>query len=196
MTARRIQAHLEERYGAEVSPSLISSVTDAEAEEVKAWQSRPLDVLYPIVYLDCIHLKVRDAGAVRAKAVYLILGINMTGEKERLGVWIAQTEGAKFWQQVVTDLKNRGVPDIFIACVDLLKAFPEAIETVFPRTDIQRCIVHMADHSLNYVSWNLREEVATDLRAIYSATAVDDTEQQLAVFAEKWREAYPPIVQS
>jgi len=127
-TVREIQGHLEEMYGTEVSPTLISSVTDAVIDEVKAWQSRPLDTLYPIVYLDCIHVKVRDSGTVRAKAVYLALGINMAGEKELLGIWIAQTEGAKFWLQVVTELKNRGVQDIFIACVDGLKGFPEAIE--------------------------------------------------------------------
>jgi len=126
MTVREIQGHLEEMYGTEVSPTLISSVTDAVIDEVKAWQSRPLDALYPIVYLNCIHVKVRDAGSVRTKAVYLALGINMAGEKELLGIWIAQTEGAKFWLQVVTELKNRGVQDIFIACVDGLKGFPEA----------------------------------------------------------------------
>ncbi len=196
MTVREIQGHLEEMYGTEVSPSLISSVTDAVADEVKAWQSRPLDALYPIVYLDCIHVKVRDAGTVRAKAVYLALGINMAGEKELLGIWIAQTEGAKFWLQVVTELKNRGVQDIFIVCVDGLKGFPEAIETVFPKTDVQLCIVHLVRYSLNYVSWKLRKEVAADLRTIYSATTVEDAEQQLAEFEEKWGEAYPPIVQS
>lgn len=196
MTVREIQAHLEEMYGTEVSPSLISSVTDAVADEVKAWQSRPLDALYPIVYLDCIHVKVRDAGTVRAKAAYLALGINMAGEKELLGIWIAQTEGAKFWLQVVTELKNRGVQDIFIACVDGLKGFPEAIEAVFPKTDVQLCIVHLVRYSLNYVSWKLRKDVATDLRTIYSATTVEDAERQLAEFEEKWGEAYPPIVQS
>ena len=196
MTVREIQAHLEEMYGTEVSPSLISSVTDAVTDEVKAWQSRPLDGLYPIVYLDCIHVKVRDAGTVRAKAVYLALGISMAGEKELLGIWIAQTEGAKFWLQVVTELKNRGVQDIFIACVDGLKGFPEAIETVFPKTDVQLCIVHLVRYSLNYVSWKLRKEVAADLRTIYSATTVGDAEQQLAEFEDKWGEAYPPIVQS
>ncbi len=136
MTVREIQGHLEEMYGTEVSPSLISSVTDAVIEEVKAWQSRPLDALYPIVYMDCIRVKVRDSGAVRIKAVYLALGIKLEGEKELLGIWIAQTEGAKFWLQVVTELKNRGVSDIFIACVDGLKGFPEAIETVFPKTAV------------------------------------------------------------
>ena len=143
MTVREIQGHLQEMYGAEVSPSLISSVTDAVMDEAKAWQARPLEALYPIVYLDCIHVKTRDSGAVRAKAVYLALGINMAGEKEILGLWIAQTEGAKFWLQAVTELKNRGVVDIFIACVDGLKGFPEAIETVYPQTAVQLCVVHM-----------------------------------------------------
>jgi putative transposase len=196
MTVREIQGHLEEMYGTEVSPTLISSVTDAVADEVKTWQSRPLDALYPIVYLDCIHVKVRDAGAVRAKAVYLALGINMAGEKELLGIWIAQTEGAKFWLQVVTELKNRGVQDIFIACVDGLKGFPEAIETVYPKTAVQLCIVHMVRYSLNYVSWKLRKEIAADLRTIYTAATVEEAEQQLDEFEAKWGEAYPPIVKS
>ena len=172
MTVREIQAHLEEMYGTEVSPTLISSVTDAVMDEVKTWQARPLDALYPIVYLDCIHVKARDSGAVRVKAVYLALGVNLSGEKELLGLWIAQTEGAKFWLQVVTELKNRGVQDIFIACVDGLKGFPEAIEAVYPKTAVQLCIVHMVRHSLNYVSWKLRDQVAADLKRIYqSATA-------------------------
>ena len=196
MTVREIQGHLEEMYGTEVSPTLISSVTDAVADEVKAWQSRPLDALYPIVYLDCIHVKVRDAGTVRAKAVYLALGINMTGEKELLGIWIAQTEGAKFWLQVITELKNRGVQDIFIACVDGLKGFPEAIETVYPKTAVQLCVVHLVRYSLNYVSWKLRKEVALDLRAIYAAATVEEAEQRLDEFEAKWGAAYPPIVQS
>lgn len=196
MTVREIQGHLEEMYGTEVSPTLISSVTDAVIDEVKAWQSRPLDALYPIVYLDCIHVKVRDTGTVRAKAVYLALGINMAGEKELLGIWIAQTEGAKFWLQVVTELKNRGVEDIFIACVDGLKGFPEAIETVYPKTAVQLCIVHMVRYSLNYVSWKLRKEIAADLRTIYAATTVEEAEQNLNKFEEKWGTAYTPIVQS
>jgi putative transposase len=164
MTVREIQSHLEEMYGTEVSPTLISSVTDAVIEEVKAWQARPLDALYPIVYLDCIHVKVRE-GHVRVKAVYLAIGINMAGEKEVLGLWIAQTEGAKFWLQVVTELKNRGVQDIFIACVDGLKGFPEAIEAVYPHATVQLCIVHMVRNSLNYVSWKMRAEVAADLKS-------------------------------
>lgn len=196
MTVREIQGHLEEMYGTEVSPTLISAVTDAVLDEVKTWQSRPLDALYPIVYLDCIHVKVRDSGAVRVKAVYLALGINLAGEKELLGLWIAQTEGAKFWLQVVTELKNRGVTDIFIACVDGLKGFPEAIEAVFPRTAVQLCIVHLVRYSLNYVSWKLRKEVAADLRAIYTAATVEEAERQLGAFEEKWGEAYPSIGQS
>jgi putative transposase len=196
MTVREIQGHLEEMYGAEVSPTLISSVTDAVVDEVKAWQSRPLDALYPIVYLDCIHVKVRDAGSVRAKAVYLALGINLNGEKELLGIWIAQAEGAKFWLQVITELKNRGVQDIFIACVDGLKGFPEAIETIFPKTDVQLCIVHMVRYSLNYVSWKLREQVALGLKAVYGAATVEEAEQRMDEFEAEWGAAYPPIVQS
>ena len=196
MTVREIQGHLEEMYGTEVSPTLISSVTDAVADEVKAWQSRPLDALYPIVYLDCIHVKVRDSGTVRAKAVYLALGINMAGEKELLGIWIAQTEGAKFWLQVITELKNRGVQDIFIACVDGLKGFPEAIETIYPKTAVQLCVVHLVRYSLNYISWKLRKEVALDLRTIYAAATVEEAEQRLDEFEEKWGAAYPSIAQS
>ena len=196
MTVREIQSHLEEMYGTEVSPTLISSVTDAVIDEVKAWQARPLDALYPIVYLDCIHVKARDAGAVRVKAVYLALGINLAGEKELLGIWMAQTEGAKFWLQVVTELKNRGVQDIFIACVDGLKGFPEAIEAVFPHTAVQLCIVHLVRYSLNYVGWKLRKAVAADLRAIYTAATVEEAEQRLTAFEQTWGEAYPSIAQS
>ena len=183
-------------YGTEVSPTLISSVTEAVMEEVKAWQARPLDALYPIVYLDCIHAKVRDSGAVRVKAVYLALGVNLNGEKELLGLWVAQTEGAKFWLQVVTELKNRGVQDIFIACVDGLKGFPEAIEAVFPKTAVQLCIVHMVRYSLNFVSWKLRKAVAADLRTIYTAATVEEAELRLTEFDTKWGADYPSIVQS
>jgi putative transposase len=196
MTVREIQGHLQEMYGAEVSPSLISSVTDAVMDEAKAWQGRPLEALYPIVYLDCIHVKTRDSGAVRAKAVYLALGINMAGEKEILGLWIAQTEGAKFWLQVVTELKNRGVADIFIACVDGLKGFPEAIEAVYPQTAVQLCVVHMVRHSLNYVSWKMRKVVAADLKTIYSASTADDALLRLEEFADQWGQDYPTIVKS
>src|SRR5204863_1153332 len=173
-----------------------ASVTDAVIEEVTAWQSRPLDALYPIVYLDCIHVKVRDAGAVRIKAVYLVLGVNLQGEKELLGIWIAQTEGAKFWLQVITELKNRGVTDIFIACVDGLKGFPEAIESVFPQTDVQLCIVHLVRHSLNYVGWKQRKEVARELKLIYTAATDGEAEQRLAEFGLKWDAKFPMIAKS
>lgn len=196
MTVREIQGHLEEMYGTEVSPTLISSVTDAVIEDAKAWQARPLDALYPIVYLDCIHVKARDAGTVRAKAVYLALGINLNGEKELLGIWIAQTEGAKFWLAVVTELRNRGVQDIFIACVDGLKGFPEAIEAVYPKTAVQLCIVHLVRYSLNYVSWKLRKAVAADLRTIYAAATLAEAEKGLLEFEEKWGKDYPSIAQS
>jgi len=195
MTVREIQSHLQEMYGAEVSPSLISAVTDAVADEVKAWQARPLDAIYPIVYLDCIHVKVRE-GAVRVKAVYLAIGITMAGEKEVLGLWLAQTEGAKFWLQVVTELRNRGVQDIFIACVDGLKGFPDAIEAVFPKAVVQLCIVHMVRHSLNYVSWKRRKDVAADLRRIYTAATAEEAELMLGEFEARWDTEYLPIGQS
>ena len=196
MTVREIQSHLQEMYGAEVSPSLISSVTDAVMDEAKAWQARPLEALYPIAYLDCIHVKTRDAGAVRAKAVYLALGINMADQKELLGLWIAQTEGAKFWLQVVTELKNRGVQDIFIACVDGLKGFPEAIEAVYPQTAVQLCLVHRVLHSLNDVSWKMRKAVAAELRAIYASATLDEAQIRLHEFESKWGADYPTIVKS
>lgn len=193
LTVREIQAHLVEIYNTEVSPTLISSVTDAVLEEVGAWQTRPLDPIYPIVYLDCLHTKVRDSGSVRIKAVYLAIGVNLDGHKEVLGLWIAQSEGAKFWLQVVTELKNRGINDIFIACVDGLKGFPEAIETVFPKAAVQLCIVHLVRNSLNYVSYKMRQSVADDLKRIYQSATVMEAEQNLAEFEARWHEAYPTI---
>ena len=159
-------------------------------------QSRPLDALYPIVYLDCIHVKVHDSGAVRVKAMYLAIGVNLDGIKEVLGLWMAQTEGVKFWLQVVTELKNRGVTDIFIACVDSLKGFPDAIEAVFPKTAVQLCLVHMVRHSLNFVGWKQRKEVATDLRKIYTAATEDEGLRRLAEFEAKWDASFAPIGQS
>jgi putative transposase len=196
MTTREIQGHLEEIYGVEVSPSLISTVTDAVTDEVKAWQNRPLDALYPIVYMDAIRVKGRGNGHVVNKAVYLAIGITLDGVKEVLGMWVAETEGAKFWLQVVTELKNRGVQDIFIACVDGLKGFPEAIETVFPKAQVQLCIVHMVRNSLRYVSWKLRKEVAADLKVIYQSATAELAELNLTVFAQKWDESHPTISQS
>ncbi len=196
LSVREIQGHLEEMYGAEVSPALISSVTDAVSDDVKAWQARPLDAVYPILYLDCIHVKVRDAGAVRNKAVFMAIGVNLDGHKEVLGLWIAQTEGAKFWLQVVTELKNRGVQDIFIACVDGLKGFPDAIEAVYPKAAVQLCIVHMVRNSLNFVPWKVQKEVAADLRLIYTAATSDEAELTLTAFEAKWDAQYQPIGQS
>jgi putative transposase len=196
MTTREIQGHLEDIYGVDISPTLISSVTDAVAEEVKIWQNRPLDVLYPIVYMDAVRVKVRDNGHVSNKAVYLALGVTMEGHKEVLGMWVAENEGAKFWLQIVTELQNRGVEDIFIACVDGLKGFPEAIETVFPRTQVQLCLVHMMRHSLKYVSWKQRKEVAADLKTIYQAPTAEQAEMNLSAFEAKWDKTHPSIGQS
>jgi len=196
MTTRQIKQHLEEIYQVEVSPSLISSVTDAITDEVKAWQSRPLDAVYPILYLDALVVKVRESSHIQNKAVHLILGINTAGRKEVLGLWVTHNEGAKFWLQVLTDLKNRGVRDIFIACVDGLTGFPEAIEAAFPKTEVQLCIVHQVRNSLKYVSWKWRKEVAEDLKLIYTAATVAEAELNLEAFALKWDEQLPTISKS
>ena len=196
LSTREIQQHLEEIYGVEVTASLISSVTDEVLDEIKTWQNRQLDEVYPIMYLDAIQFKVRDNGHVKNKAIYLAIGVTIEGYKEVLGLWIAQTEGAKFWLQVVTELKNRGVRDIFIACVDGLKGFPEAIESVFPQSEVQLCIVHLVRHSLNYVGWKQRKEVAADLKLIYTAATDLEAEQRLAEFSRKWDEKFPMIAKS
>jgi len=196
LSTREIQQHLEEIYGVEVTAGLISSVTDEVIDEVRRWQNRQLDEVYPIMYLDAIQFKVRDNGHVKNKAIYLAIGVTMDGLKEVLGLWIAQTEGAKFWLQVVTELKNRGVTDIFIACVDGLKGFPEAIESVFPQTEVQLCIVHLVRHSLNYVGWKQRKEVAGDLKLIYTAATDGEAEQRLADFSLKWDAKFPMIAKS
>ena len=193
MTTRDIQAHFEESYGVEVSPTFISQVTNEVLDEVKQWQQRPLDALYPVVYLDCLVVRSRDSGAVQNKSVYLALGINTDGEKELLGLWMAQTEGAKFWLSVMNELKNRGVQDIFIACCDGLKGFPEAIEAVFPKTQVQLCIVHQIRHSLRYVNWKQRKVIAADLKRIYGAATLAEAELALAEFAEKWDDQHPTI---
>lgn len=196
LSTREIQQHLEEIYHVEVSAALISNVTEEVIDEVRAWQNRQLDTVYPIMYLDAIQFKVRDNGHVKNKAIYLAIGLTMEGMKEVLGLWIAQTEGAKFWLQVVTELKNRGVSDIFIACVDGLKGFPEAIESVFPQTTVQLCIVHLVRHSLNYVGWKQRREVAADLKLIYTAATDGEAEQRLADFSLKWDDKFPMISKS
>jgi len=196
MTTRDIQAHLEEMYGVDVSPTLVSQVTKAVQEDILLWQNRPLDEIYPIVYLDAIRVKVRQDGRVINKAVYLAVGINMDGHKEVLGMWVSETEGAKFWLQVVTELQNRGVRDIFIACVDGLKGFPEAIETVFPDTQVQLCVVHMVRHSLRYVSWKQRKEIAAGLKTIYAAPTIEEAELNLEKFETAWSDKYPTIAKS
>lgn len=196
LSTREIKQHLEEIYQVEVSPALISSVTDEVIDEVRAWQDRPLESFYPILYMDALQFKVRDGAQVRNKAVYLAIAVNMDGLKEVLGMWIAQTEGAKFWLQVVTELKNRGVEDILFACVDGLKGFPEAIETVYPKTEVQLCIVHMVRHSLNFVGWKQRKDVAADLRKVYTAATESEAETRLAEFADKWDARFPMIARS
>lgn len=196
MTTREIQGHLRELYGTDISPQLISAVTDSVMEDVAAWQSRPLDPVYPIVYLDALHVKMRLEGRVQSQAVYLALGITIEGRKELLGLWIGENEGAKFWLGVMTELTNRGVRDILIACVDGLKGFPDAIETVYPKTQVQLCIIHMVRHSLKYVGWKERKAVAADLRAIYTASTVEAAEQALDAFDRKWSGRFPSIAKS
>jgi putative transposase len=196
LTTREIEGHLLEIYGVEVSPALVSQVTEAVYAEVQVWQNRPLEEVYPIIYFDALWGKVRDNGAVVKVAVYLALGITMTGQKEVLGMWAAHSEGAKFWLHVLTELKNRGVRDIFIGCVDGLKGFPEAMEAVFPATQVQLCLVHMVRHSLSYVGWKERKAVAQDLKLIYRAATEPEAERALQAFEQKWDRKYPSISKS
>jgi len=197
MTVREIRGHLEELYGIEVSPDLISAITDAVLDEVAEWQNRPLDICYPLVFFDAIRVKIRDEGFVRNKAIYIALGILPDGTKEILGIWIEQTEGAKFWLRVMNELKNRGVADILIAVVDGLKGFPEAINAVFPQAVVQTCIVHLIRHSLEFVSWKDRKPVVPALRAIYRAKDAEAGLAALEAFdAGFWGQRYPAIAQS
>jgi putative transposase len=196
MTTREIEGHLLEIYGVEISPTLVSQVTEAVMADVVSWQSRPLEEVYPIVYFDALWGKVRENGQVAKIAVYLALGITMAGHKEVLGMWAANTEGAKFWLHVLTELKNRGVRDIFIGCVDGLKGFPEAIEAVFPATEVQLCLVHMVRHSLSYVGWKERKAVALDLKLIYGAATEAEAQQALSAFEAKWDRKFPSISKS
>ncbi len=183
MTTRDIQAQLQQLYGVEVSPTLISNVTEAVMDEVRQWQMRPLESVYPIVYVDCLVVNVRENQRVINKALYLVLAVNLEGQKELLGMWLAQTEGAKFWFSVLTELQNRGIKDIFIACVDGLTGLPEAIETVYPQTRVQLCMVHLVRNSLRYVSYKHMKAVATDLKAIYSASTESEAEFNLELKA-------------
>ena len=196
LTVREIQGHLAEIYGTEVSPDLISRITDAVLEDAKAWQNRPLERLYPIVYLDALVVKVRDGHAVRNFACYVALGVNLEGERDVLGIWFQRTEGAKFWLQVLTELKQRGVADVLIFCVDGLTGFPDAIEATFPHSTVQTCLVHQVRNSLKFVSYKDRKPVAADLRKIYTAANQDAAGDELQRFAEKWDARYPTISHS
>lgn len=192
MSTREIEGHLKEIYGVEVGASLISEVTDSVLEDVKAWQCRPLEPLYPIVFLDALYVKMRHDGRVENRAVYVAIGVNLEGAKEVLGLWTSNNEGAKFWLSVLTDLRNRGVKDIFLACVDGLKGFPNAIESLYPQTQVQLCIVHMIRAGLNYVTWRDRKEVVADLKPIYRAVNAEQAERELATFTDKWTR-YPAV---
>jgi len=196
MTTREMVRTFKEMYGADVSATLISKVTDAVIEQVVEWQSRPLDAVYPIVYLDCIVVKTRQDKRVINKAVYLALGVNMEGHKELLGLWLAENEGAKFWLNVLTELQNRGVRDILIACVDGLKGFPDAINSTYPETRIQLCIVHMVRNSMKYVPWKDYKHVAADLKRIYQSATEEEALLALDQFSDTWDEKYPQISRS
>jgi len=196
MTTREIVAAFREMYDADVSPSLISKVTNAVIEQVTEWQSRPLDAVYPIVYLDCIVVKIRQDKQVINKSIYLALGINLEGHKELLGMWLSENEGAKFWLSVLTELQNRGVKDILIACVDGLKGFPDAINAAFPDTRIQLCIVHMVRNSVKYVPWKDYKAVTTDLKRVYHSATEEEALSSLDDFAERWDGKYPQISKS
>jgi len=196
MTVREIQGHLAELYGVEVSPDLISRVTDAVLDEVKEWQNRPLDPVYPVVFFDALRVKIRDEGLVRNKAIYVALALNADGEKDVLGLWIEQTEGAKFWLKVMNELKVRGLNDILIAVVDSLKGFPEAITTVFPQTLVQTCIVHLIRNSLWFVTWKDRKAILPPLKAIYRAENAEAAWERLEEFEALWGKRYPAIGQA
>jgi len=196
MTTRDIQGHLMDIYGVEVSPDLISDVTNSVIDDVREWQNRPLDNVYPVVFLDALVVKGRTDGKVINKSVYTAIGINMQGNKEVLGLWISETEGAKFWLGIITELSNRGIKDILIACIDGLKGFPEAINSVFPQTKIQLCIIHMIRNSTKYVSWKERKIICADLKNIYEAPTEKAGLEALDAFAEKWDKKYPMISKS
>jgi putative transposase len=196
LSTRDIEAHIAEIYGVHVGRDLVSRVTDAVMDDARAWQTRPLEDVYPVVFLDALVLKIRDGGSVQRRACYLALAIGMDGERDVLGLWFQANEGAKFWMQVLTDLKQRGVQDILIACVDGLKGFPEAIEAIFPQTTVQTCIVHLIRHSLKYVPRRQYDTVVKDLKPIYTATNADTALVALEAFEEKWGQQLPVIGQA
>jgi putative transposase len=196
LSTRDISAHLQEIYGVEVGRELISKVTDGVMDDVREWAKRPLEDVYPIVFLDCMVLKIREGGTVQRRALYLALGVTLDGDRDVLGMWFQETEGAKFWMQVLQDLKHRGVQDILIACVDGLKGFPEAIEAIYPKTTVQTCVVHLIRSSLKYVPRREREQVARDLKPIYTAINADAAQAELEAFDEKWGKRFPVITQA
>ena len=196
LSVRDIEAHLEEIYGVKVGRDLISRVTDAVMDDAREWAKRPLEDIYPIVFLDCMVLKIREGGSVQRRALYLALGVTLDGDRDVLGMWFQETEGAKFWMQVLTELKQRGVQDILICCVDGLTGFPEAIEAIFPKTTVQTCVVHLIRSSLRYVPRREREQVARDLKPIYTATDADQAQAELEAFDEKWGQRFPVITQA
>jgi putative transposase len=196
LSTRDIEAHLEEIYGVKVGRDLISRVTDAVMDDVRDWCKRPLEDIYPIVFLDCMVLKIREGGTVQRRALYLALGVTLDGDRDVLGMWFQETEGSKFWMQVLSDLKTRGVRDILICCVDGLTGFPEAIEAIFPKTTVQTCVVHLIRASLRYVPRREREQVARDLKPIYTAVDADQAQAELEAFDEKWGGRFPVITQA
>jgi len=196
LSTRDIEAHLAEIYGVKVGRDLISRVTDAVMDDVREWQQRPLDDVYPVVFLDALVLKIREGGTVQRRACYLALGVTVEGEREVLGMWFQESEGAKFWMQVLSDLKQRGVSDILLCCVDGLKGFPEAIEAIYPNTVVQTCVVHLIRHSLKYVPRREKEQVARDLKPIYTAADADAAKVALEAFDEKWGTRFPVITQA
>ncbi len=196
MSTRDIEAHLQEIYGVKVGRDLISRVTDGVIDDVRAWAQRPLEDVYPVIFLDALVLKIREGGSVQRRACYLALGVTVDGDRDVLGLELQETEGAKFWMQVLAELKQRGVQDILICCVDGLKGFPEAIEAIFPNTTVQTCIVHLIRHSLKYVPRREREHVARDLKPIYTAIDADAAQSELERFDEKWGQRFPVITQA
>ncbi len=196
MSYKDMSGHLADIYGISVSKGTLTAITDKIIHTVKEWQARPLESVYPIVWLDAIHYKIREDGKVQSKAVYTILGVNIEGRKEVLGLYISENEGANFWLQVLTDLSNRGVNDILIACVDGLKGFPEAIETIFPATEVQLCVVHQIRNSLKYVGSKNQKEFMVDLKRVYKAATKDLAESELDTLEEKWNDKYPIVIKS
>jgi putative transposase len=196
MSTRDIEGHLSELYGTEVSPTLISAVTEAVRDEINEWQARPLEAIYSVIWLDALVVKIRDQGVVQNKAVHVAIGMTLEGQKQVLGLWLEKNEGAKFWLHVLTELRNRGVHDVLFVCCDGLKGFSEAIEAAFPKATVQTCIVHQIRHSLAFVPWGDRKKVGADLRAIYQAANEAEAEAALCAFERTWSAKFPHIAKS